>query len=226
MKGNLLIVDDEQSIRDMIVKFFGKHDYDCDTAEDADSAIEKIRRQEFDIIITDQRIPSSNSDEGGLAVIKFVREFSPSVAVIVMTGYASIESAVNSMKLGAFDYITKPFEIDDLKQKIDRIRDYQNFLNPENILDLYRLLHNQILDVIDNDCLADKEKQHIFLQTFNKKIDFVFNTIKKWEKIIFDQRERLTNIAFLTEQLKETVPDTHPAYPIIESIWSEAVQRL
>ena len=226
MKGHLLIVDDEEAIRNIIVSFMEKHGYDCDTAADVDIALEKIRRQEYDIIITDKRIPGGTNDEGGIAVVRFVRENSPSTAVIVMTGYASIESAVSSMKLGAFDYIIKPFEIDTLKQKIDRIRDYQNFLNPESILDMYRMLHDQILDALDSECITGTEQQHMFLQSFNDKIDFVFHTIKHWENIIFDQRERLTNIAFFAEQLRDTVSDTDPAHQIVESIWNEARRRL
>lgn len=226
MKGRLLIVDDEQSIRDIIVRFMVNYDYDCDTAEDVETALEKIRHQDFDIVITDRRLPGGVHDEGGLSVITFIREFDPSIAVIVMTGYASIESAVSSMKLGAFDYITKPFDINILKQKIDRIREYQNFLNPESILDMYRHLHDQILDMIDPGCLSDNDKQHLFLQSFNDRVDHIFNTIKNWEKIIFDQRERLTNIAFLTEQLKDMVSETDETYPVIESIWREAGRRL
>jgi DNA-binding response OmpR family regulator len=227
MEGKLLIVDDEQAIREIICRYLKRFGYECDMAGDADIAIEMIKTQDYDIIITDKNMPGAGSkDEGGLALISFVREYDPRMVVIIMTGYASIESAVASMKLGAFDYITKPFDIDGLKRKVDRIREYQNFLNPEGILEMYRTLHNQILDVFEEGHLCNNEQRHQYLQTIDGKFDYIFRIFRNWELIICDQRERLAKIAFSAEQLRDTMPATDPSYPLIENVLKEASGRL
>lgn len=227
MDGKLLVVDDEQAIRELICRYLNRFGYECDMTSDADTAIEMIKTHDYDIIITDKNMPGAGTDdEGGLALITFVREYDPRMVVIVMTGFASVESAVTSMKLGAFDYITKPFNIEELKYKIDRIRDYQNFLNPEDILKLYRTLHNQILEVFEEGCLRGSEQQHQYLHSIDGKCDYVFKMLRNWEKIIFDQRERLAKIAFAVEQIRDTVPDTDPSSPLIDGVLKEASGRL
>jgi len=227
MEGKLLIVDDEQAIREIICRYLTRFGYECDMAGDADAAIEMIKAKDYDIIITDKNMPGAGSkDDGGLALISFVREYDPRLVVIIMTGYASIESAVTSMKLGAFDYITKPFDIDGLKHKVDRIREYQNFLNPEDILEMYRTLHDQIIEVFEEGRLYNNEQRHQYLQSIDGKCDCIFNTFRNWERIIVDQRERLARIAFSAEQLRDTIPITDQSYPLIENVMKEAGGRL
>jgi two-component system, NtrC family, response regulator PilR len=110
MKNQLLIVDDEASMRRMLEILFSQEGYDVQTAESAEAAIESLNARPFDLVISDIRMP-------GLSGIDLLRRLkaddSPS-EVVLMTAYASTESAIEAIKLGAFDYVTKPFQVEEL----------------------------------------------------------------------------------------------------------------
>lgn len=108
--GNVLVIDDEQNIRRLILNEFSLEGYNVSTAKDGEEGLAKIRSQPLDVIILDVKLPKLN----GVEVLKKIKEFSSSIEVIMITGYGDIKSAVASLKLGACDYVTKPFKLDDL----------------------------------------------------------------------------------------------------------------
>ena len=113
----VLIVDDEDSIRDVcriVVRDTGLHSRTASTTE---QALEILEQHPVDIVITDLRVPQM----GGIELLKRVRENYPHMAVIVLTQYGTIESAVEATRMGAADYLTKPFRIPELRDKLDRI---------------------------------------------------------------------------------------------------------
>lgn len=112
----ILLVDDEESIRRLVEKEIASMRRVVRTAASAREAFDLIRRQQFDVILLDIRLP----DGDGLDLLEKFREAIPDVEVILITGYGNIDSAVEAMKIGAYDYIAKPFALDRLELVIEK----------------------------------------------------------------------------------------------------------
>ena len=125
----ILIVDDEQSLRDVLSIMLKRAGYDVTVASDGDEAIARIDKELFDLVITDLKMPKV----GGLEVLKAVKDTSPDSVVLLITAFASAESAVEAMKLGAYDYLPKPFQVDEVQLKI-RNALKQRRLSTDNML--------------------------------------------------------------------------------------------
>lgn len=111
---SLLIVDDEESVRDSLYNWFVEDGFRVETAENAKVALTKIESGKFDIILADIKMPGMD----GMEMHRRIRVLNPEAIVIIMTAFASVETAVQALKDGAFDYITKPFDPDDLSHLI------------------------------------------------------------------------------------------------------------
>lgn len=114
---NLLIVDDERSIREAcreVAQSLGFNPYVADSAEHAYRLLET---QSVDAALIDLRLPGA----GGLDALRRIKERRPEALVIVVTGYGTVQSAVQAMKIGAYDYVTKPFSLDELKLLLERV---------------------------------------------------------------------------------------------------------
>ncbi|MBE9502678.1 MAG: sigma-54-dependent Fis family transcriptional regulator [Proteobacteria bacterium] len=111
MDKRILIVDDELSIREFLEILLVEEGYQVTTARSGAEALEKINDKDFHMVISDIQMPKLN----GIEVLKRVKEISPSTEVIMITAYASAESAVEALKCGAYDYMTKPFKVDEIK---------------------------------------------------------------------------------------------------------------
>ena len=109
-EARVLVVDDEKSMRELLAITLQKAGYEVTLADGGAAAIEAIRRDPFDAVITDLRMPKVD----GLQVLRAAKEQSPDMSVIMVTAMASTETAVEAMKLGAYDYITKPFKLDEV----------------------------------------------------------------------------------------------------------------
>jgi two-component system response regulator PilR (NtrC family) len=107
----VLVVDDEQSMRDLLAIMLRQAGYEVSVADGGEAAIERLKAESFDLVLTDLRMRKVD----GLTVLKAAKEHAPRTVVLVVTAYASTETAVEAMKLGAYDYITKPFKLDELK---------------------------------------------------------------------------------------------------------------
>jgi len=107
----VLVVDDERSMRDLLAIMLKQEGHDVVVVEGGGQAIEALAREAFDLVITDLRM----REVDGLAVLRAAKEHSPETVVVVITAFASTETAVEAMKLGAYDYITKPFKMDEIK---------------------------------------------------------------------------------------------------------------
>ena len=116
-KSRILVVDDERSLREMLSIVLRREGYDVTTAEDVGSALNLIRTGPLpDLLISDLRMP----DGSGVDVLRALKERSPSSIGLLLTAFASADTAVEAMRLGAVDYITKPFDVADLKQRVAR----------------------------------------------------------------------------------------------------------
>ena len=110
----ILIVDDERSMRDVLGIMLKRAGYDVTVVSDGDEAIARVEKELFDLVITDLKMPTTS----GLDVLRAVKETSPDSVVLIITAFASAESAVEAMKLGAYDYLPKPFQIDEVQLKV------------------------------------------------------------------------------------------------------------
>ena len=113
----ILVVDDETSQRELVSGYLKKQGYQVVAAAGGQDALETFRREPVELILTDQRMP----DLSGLDLLKAVRSLNPETQVIIMTAYGNVETAVTAMRDGAADYLTKPLNLDELRQKIQRI---------------------------------------------------------------------------------------------------------
>jgi len=113
-KPNLLIVDDELIVRDSLTKWFREENFDVSSADSAASALGLLAEHRFDIALVDIKMPGSD----GIELQCRLKEVDPELIVIIMTGYASVETAVSALKNGAYDYVTKPFDPDDIAHTV------------------------------------------------------------------------------------------------------------
>ena len=115
--GSVLIIDDEPLMRLSMLDALKAVGYEVQDASTGNEGIDKIREGRFDLIITDLRLPGSD----GLQILKACKDQSPKTEVIVITAYGSVDTAVHAMKCGAYDYITKPFSMDELLLVVERV---------------------------------------------------------------------------------------------------------
>jgi len=126
----ILVVDDESLVRDFLREVLKAEDYEVLTAEDGLSALKEVERDGIDLVITDVRMPKLN----GIDLLKEVKKRSPSTLVVVITAYGTIENAVEAMKNGACDYITKPLSPEQIKLAIQKVSQHKNLLNENRYL--------------------------------------------------------------------------------------------
>ena len=125
---SILIVDDESIVRSSLKSWLEEDGYNIETAASGDEALRKLQRQQYHIMLVDIKMPGID----GIELLRRVKDINPEIEVVMITAYASIESAVEAMKIGAFDYITKPFEPDEVGLIIKKIIKHKNLLD-ENI---------------------------------------------------------------------------------------------
>jgi FixJ family two-component response regulator len=116
-KGKILVLDDEQVVLDSVSRVLEEEDYQIKTCRKADEAIEAIKKEPYDILITDMKMPGMD----GLQAMEALTEIDPDLSMIMLTGYATINSAVQAMKLGAVDYIKKPFTPEQLTELVQKV---------------------------------------------------------------------------------------------------------
>lgn len=127
-KYKIVFIDDELSMRDFFKIMLSKGGYNVSAFENGNDALSFIKQNNVDLVITDLNMPHI----GGLDVLREVKSFDNTIAVIVVTAYASVDTAVDAMKLGAYDYFTKPFNVEDIKVHIQRALEWKE-LSKENI---------------------------------------------------------------------------------------------
>lgn len=133
MKPSILIVDDDEVIRDTLSDVLKKGEYDVYSVGSGEETVSMVRKNIIDLILLDMRLP----DEDGLEVLKKIKEFDTEILVIMMTAYSDIQTAVSAMKLGAYHYINKPFDLEELKLLIEKGIETKSLINE------VRRLHRQ-----------------------------------------------------------------------------------
>lgn len=181
-KGNILVIDDDPIVRNVFRDVFSQTDgYTLDTAQDGYEGIRKITEQEYDVVFTDLTMPGMT----GIDFIREARKIRHSLSFVVITGYSTLENAVNAMREGARDFITKPFNVRTLFSIVERIAgesrlcsrilansDYQSFIG--------RL----------NEELVKKVQEIGILQAISTELDGIYNNKEIYERIV-DMASRL-----------------------------------
>lgn len=129
-KLNILVVEDGQSQREMLRDFLVREGHTVAEAENGDTAIQSVLKGHFDMILLDYKMPGMD----GMQVLKEVKKINPEIDVIIITAYGTIETAVEAMKAGAIDYITKPVEFDELLIHVDRVSERRTLIRENEIL--------------------------------------------------------------------------------------------
>src|SRR5512138_991105 len=128
-KDWILIVDDEEIVRDSLASWLREDGYEVDAAADGPTAVERLGQRAYAVLLVDLKMPGMD----GIEVLVQARETQPEAAVIIMTAYATVDTAVRAMKQGAHDYLVKPFEPEELSVMVKRITQQQG-LKRENVL--------------------------------------------------------------------------------------------
>ncbi len=153
---SILVIDDEGSQLQSLKTFLSKREYKVYTSNDGESGLKTARENLIEVVLTDFKMPGWD----GLTVLKNIKALNPEIDVVVMTAFGTIESAVNLMKEGAFDYLTKPIDLDELENILSRIKE-RRYLISEN-----RLLNEQLQDKFKFESIISR----------SKPMDFVLST--------------------------------------------------
>jgi two-component system response regulator PilR (NtrC family) len=128
----ILVADDEQSMRELLEILLRKDGHDVAVASDAAAAVRRVAEGGLDLVITDLRL----GEGSGLTVLEEVRERSPATEVVVVTAFATTETAIQAMKLGAYDYLLKPFKVDELRLVVEKALERRSLLQENRVLRL------------------------------------------------------------------------------------------
>ena len=124
----ILVIDDSPEIVNLFSDYLQTEGYEVDTAGDGAIGISLVERNSYDLIVTDLKMPGTD----GMEVLKYIREHSPDTLCIILTGYGTVKSAVEAIKMGAFDYLTKPVKMDEILVTFQRAFEYRD-LKRENL---------------------------------------------------------------------------------------------
>ena len=140
MQPKILVVDDDPSLRQMLTTVLAAQGYTVQPAEDGLAAVAAVQEAFFDLILMDIRM----SRLGGIGALERIKEISPNIPVIIMTAYASVDTAIQALKTGAYDYLTKPLDLDELKILL------QKALQHDQLVQENRYLRQRLNDQFDN----------------------------------------------------------------------------
>lgn len=129
-KLSILVVEDGQSQREMLRDFLRKEGHTAGEAENGEQAVQRVRAGHYDLLLLDYKMPGMD----GMQVLQAVKGINPEIDVIIITAYGTIETAVDAMKAGALDYITKPIEFEELLLLVDRVSERRTLLRENEIL--------------------------------------------------------------------------------------------
>ena len=123
-KKRILVVDDDQIIRDSLCEFLRMEGHNCQGAEGFSQAMKELEKQHYHLVLTDVNMPEID----GFELLRVIRKRYPTIVTIVITGYGTIESAVEAIKMGAYDYLTKPIIDDEIRMLVSRALEQQSLI--------------------------------------------------------------------------------------------------
>ena len=189
--GRLLVVDDEESLRITTAAILEKEGYTVDTASSGDEAIDLLERKDYDLVLTDLHMEGGD----GLSVLNQIRRHSPLTISVVLTGFASVESAIAALQEGAYDYLVKPCDIDSMKHTIRRGVEHRRLMLAEQKartdleqlnLDLEKRIQERTAELTRlNAELADANRaKDVFLATLSHELRTPLTPVVGWIKLL------------------------------------------
>ena len=131
MSARILVVDDESSMREFLGIALKRMGYEVDTAESAEKALDTCTRTSYDVVLTDIKMPDGLD---GVQLLEQLKEADPHLQVILMTAFASVETAVQAVQLGASDYVMKPFKVEEIKVRVEKAVEQRRLLTEHSYL--------------------------------------------------------------------------------------------
>jgi signal transduction histidine kinase len=191
LNGRLLVVDDEESLRITTAAILEKEGYTVDTASSGDEAIALLDQTNYDLVLTDLHMEGGD----GLSVLNQIRQHSPLTISVVLTGFASVESAIAALQEGAYDYLVKPCDIDSMKHTIRRGVEHRRLMLAEQKartdleqlnLDLERRIAERTAELTRlNAELADANRaKDVFLATLSHELRTPLTPVVGWIKLL------------------------------------------
>lgn len=207
-RPRILVVDDEPFIRDVIADFLTMEGFDVRTAADGQFAAQELSKGMFDVVLTDLKMPNV----AGLDLLKHITVAYPATLTIIMTGFGTVETAIDAMKQGAYDYVLKPFKTDEIIQVIRRAI-AQKRLETENLrlreaVSLYKVSEaisqslslDEVIDTVTQATIDDAHADLVIVCLDNGEGDYVERTRRSMSAATPDA------ISFLPEAARHTVP--------------------
>ncbi|NTW16214.1 MAG: sigma-54-dependent Fis family transcriptional regulator, partial [Syntrophaceae bacterium] len=158
--AKILVVDDDQGIRDFLEIMLSREGYEVTCAPDANKALHQCRKEKYDLILTDLKMPKID----GIEFLKEIKEICQETMVILMTAYASPETAVSAMKEGAYDYVEKGFDLDDIKTIISGALDKKGVTRDD------ALFMKKVEDAVSFGNMIGKSKGMLKVYSIIKKV--------------------------------------------------------
>ena len=140
LKGKILIVDDEEGIREILSRYLSKQGYAVVTAQNGKEGIETFKKEEFDLVISDIRMPEMD----GVAFLNLIKKSDPDVEVIMVTAYETMESAIESLRKGAYDYIIKPFSIEKIAITVEKALEKRQLKEKIALYEISKAIHSTV----------------------------------------------------------------------------------
>jgi DNA-binding NtrC family response regulator len=222
MKGTVLVVENDEPNRLMIAKALNRDGFDSVEADGYESALDLLKTKDFDVLLTDKNMPVEGvGPEGGLELIRWVRLNKPHMPIILITGYPTVDSAIDALKVGAFDYLIKPFNIKTLLKKLDQVCEYRKSVNPEAVMHAYLSLNRKLLEAAQGNPISDT-----WLTQVQDRLNRVFQVFRAAERTLLEHRQRLAEIQVCAEGAMEDLPRDNPLYETLKQIAQLAAHRI
>lgn len=195
-KESILIVDDEKIVRESLFHWFEEEDYDVDTAEDGETALNKYEKEKFDLLLVDMKMPGMS----GLDLLSKIKAIDKDALIILITAFASVPTAITALKNGAYDYVTKPVDPDELAHLVKKALE-QRALKIENIQ-----LKENIDEIIKPDNLIGESFQM-------KKIYELVHTVARTDTTVMIRGESGTGKELVAKAIH--INSSRKYFPII-----------
>jgi DNA-binding NtrC family response regulator len=222
MKGRILVVDNEESGRLLVAKILEKHGFEYDEADGVSSAKEKLETYEYDLLLTDKNMPAEGvGGEGGMELIRWVRLNKPNLPVILITGYPTVDSAVDALKFGIFDYLPKPLDLKLLMYKVEQVCEYRKSVNPEAVMRAYVGLNRKLTEAIHG-----TPPDIDWLNQVQDHLNLIFQVFRSVERSMLEHRQMLAEIQVFADKAMEDLTEDNPLHDTLKQISLKASQRI
>jgi len=224
--GRVLVVDDEADTRMLIVDILEGDGYDICSCPTGEQAMELLEQRDFDLVLSDIKMPGIT----GVELLRYVRRSGFDTEVILMTAYASVETAVQALRGEAFDYLIKPFSLDEFRQRVRSAIQMKSSIHPRHIVEHYEALsidHNARRVWVDGyEAKLTKREFDVLAYLFEcrERVITIQELLERvWEVATLDERS-IATVRTTVRRLRQKIEDDirHPRY--IKNVWGVGYQ--